>query len=165
MKWILSLYPAAWQKRYRRELALHLEEEELPVFRTSLDLIAGAIDAWRNPGEIPITAEAGGERNMITAARCGSLEISRDEGMKSAALMLGITFVLTAIGVFLDKTYGDHAMFDALIFSSFFIALSVSARLTYLKPYTARARNVITLLIVPAWYLFFLGVMLLQEII
>lgn len=102
---------------------------------------------------------------MIAAARCRSGDISKAEGMKSGALMLTITFVLTAIGVILDKTFGDHAMFDALIFSSFFIALSVSARQTYLKPYSATVRNVITLLVIPAWYLFFLGVMLLQEII
>jgi len=102
---------------------------------------------------------------MLTAARCGSVDISRAEATRSAGVMLGVTFLLAALGVVLDKTFGDHILFEALIYSAFFIALSVSARQTYLKPYSRTVRNVITFLIIPAWYLFFVGVLLLQKII
>lgn len=102
---------------------------------------------------------------MITAARCRPTEISKPEAFRGAALMLVVTLVLTAIGVTLDKVYGDHVMFEALIYSSFFIAFTVASRHTFLKPYSPAARNVITLLSIPAWYLFFLGTALLAEII
>jgi len=156
VKWLLFVYPPAWRRRYQREVARHLEVEP-PSFRTALDLVAGAVDAWLNPGWIPDVATPDEERDMIRAARCGSADISKPEALRSAAWMLVITFILTAIGVLLDKTYGDHVMSEALIYSSFFIGFTWSSRNTYLKPYSPRARNVILAVSTVGWYGFFLA--------
>ena len=48
MTWLIRLYPAAWRRRYGRELA-ELLASQPASFRTAVDLVAGAVDAWLNP--------------------------------------------------------------------------------------------------------------------
>jgi hypothetical protein len=45
--WLIRLYPA-WRRRYGRELA-ELLAAQPASFRTAVDLVAGAVDAWLNP--------------------------------------------------------------------------------------------------------------------
>jgi hypothetical protein len=156
MSWLLKLYPPAWQRRYRRELRAHLETEPAKL-RTAVDLIAGAIDAWRNPESIPTTA-AGQEARMITAARCTSADISTADAGRSAAQMIGVTLFLTVVATALDKTVGPHYTIDALLNSAFFIALTISSRSTYLKPYSWAAKSSMIALMCLGWYAFFLAV-------
>ena len=66
--------------------------------------------------------------------------------------MLGVTFALTTVGVVLDKTLGDHYAIEALIYSSFFIAFTVSSNKTFLKPYSRAARAVVIAASVAGWY-------------
>ncbi len=93
---------------------------------------------------------------MITASRCGSAAISTADAGRSAGWMIGTTLALTGIGIALDKTFGDHMMIEALLHSTFFIALTVSSRGTFLRPYSRTARNVIVTLGCLGWYAFFL---------
>lgn len=157
MRWLLKLYPPAWQRRYRREMEAHLEVEPAGI-RTALDLVAGAVDAWLNPEVIPAAAATEGEQIMITAARCESVAISRADAGRSAGWMIGTALVLTILGVTLDKTMGPHLAIDALLNSAFFIALTVSSRSTFLRPYSRTARNVLIGVGAVAWYAFFLAV-------
>src|SRR4026207_1381962 len=46
--WLIRLYPPAWRRRYGRELA-ELLAARPASFRTAVDLVAGAVDAWLNP--------------------------------------------------------------------------------------------------------------------
>jgi len=46
--WLIRLYPPAWRRRYGRELA-ELLAAQPASFRTAVDLVAGAVDAWLNP--------------------------------------------------------------------------------------------------------------------
>ena len=156
MKWLLALYPPMWRKRYRLEVEAHLEHEPRKL-RTALDLVAGAIDAWLNPKWIPQSSEQGGE-TMITASRCASADVSKADAAISAGWMIGLTLALTTLGVTLDKTIGPHVAIEALLHSSFFIALAVSSQHTFLKPYSRVARNVIIAAMTVGWYGFFLGV-------
>ena len=48
MTWLIRLYPPAWRRRYGRELA-ELLAAQPASFRTAVDLVAGAVDAWLNP--------------------------------------------------------------------------------------------------------------------
>ena len=48
MTWLIRLYPPAWRRRYGRELA-ELLAAQPRSFRTAVDLVAGAVDAWLNP--------------------------------------------------------------------------------------------------------------------
>jgi hypothetical protein len=162
MSRLLALYPPAWKRRYRLEMEAHLESEPASL-RTAVDLIAGAIDAWNHPDAIPATPDP--ETNMITASRCSTADISMNDAGRSAAWMIGVTLLLTMLGVALDKTIGPHATIDALLHSSFFIALTISSRSTYLKPYSWAARNTLIGLVCVAWYAFFLAVSLFGQAI
>ena len=94
---------------------------------------------------------------MVTASRCGPVEISRADAQRSATWMIGVTLALTVLAVALDKTVGEHIMIEALFTSSFFIALTLSSRKTFLRPYSRTARNVMMIVSVLAWYAFFLA--------
>lgn len=155
MRWTLWLYPASWRQRYGAELAEHLAGEPFRL-RTLADLLAGAADAWFNPRNVPRAPQTQGVPLMIKAARCASSEFSRGESLRSAGLMLGVTLVLTAISVALDKTLGDHFAIKALSYAAFFIALLVSSNGTYLRPYSSTARFTIITAGSISWYLFFL---------
>jgi hypothetical protein len=156
MKFLLNLYPAAWQKRYRAEMEAQFDID-LPVFRTSLDLLAGAVDAWLHPEWLPETQNIGATETMITASRCAPLEISRADALHSAAWMIGLSLLLTGVGVTLDKTLGENVMTNALLYSAFFIALTLSSSRTFLKPYSQSARRIMTIAASVGWYLFCLA--------
>ena len=164
MKWFLSLYPSAWQKRYRVEVEAMLRADRAK-FRTSLDLLAGAFDAWLNPRWTPQAEQTTEEEKMITASRCGSIDISKADAARSGAWMIGVTLVLTILGVALDKTVGPHVAIEALLLSAFFIALTISSRDTFLKPYSRIATNGMILLSCVGWYVFFLAVTAIGELI
>ena len=48
VNWILRLYPAAWRQRYQEEMQALLELHTITA-ATALDLLFGALDAWRDP--------------------------------------------------------------------------------------------------------------------
>jgi hypothetical protein len=160
MNWLLRLYPPAWQRRYRREVAEHLSAEPASL-RTAFDLLAGAVDAWTNPNTIPVANEDEGGTEMITASRCQSVDISTADAARSAGWMIGVTLVLTVLATSADKLYGPHIAIEALLYSAFFIALTISSRSTYLRPYSWAARNVIIGLICLGWYAFFFATIML----
>lgn len=155
MKWLLVLYPPAWRRRYRSEMEAHLEGEP-KTLRTAVDLVAGAIDAWLNPEMFSNGPEQGEEKDMYATIRGELCAPTRAEARRSTAWMLGTSLFLTTIAVVLDKTLGDHIMIDALLFSAFFIALTVSAERLYLRPYSRTARGVLIGLSAVGWYAFFL---------
>lgn len=70
--------------------------------------------------------------------------------------MIGVCLMLSLMGIALETIFGDHVAIHALLLSAFFIAFTIASRYTYLKPYSAAARNLITLIAIPGWYLFFL---------
>jgi len=161
MSWLLKLYPPAWQRRFRREVGAHLQAEPARL-RTAVDLIAGAIDAWRHPGTIP-TPTSDPETDMITASRCASADISTSDAGYSAAWMIGVTLLLTVFATTLNKTVGPHFTIDALLNSAFFIALTISSRSTYLKPYSWAAKNSMIALMCAGWYAFFVAVSIVSQ--
>lgn len=162
MSWLLNLYPPAWQRRFRDEVQAHLDEAGPMGIRTALDLIAGAIDAQLNQDWIP-NPTPGGEHDMITASRCRTADVSIADALRSAGWMIGVCLVLTVIATTLDKLLGDHILIEALLYSAFFIAFTVSSRNTYLRPYSRTARNVIIGVSTIGWYVFFLAVALIGE--
>lgn len=164
MKWLLSLYPTAWKRRYRGEVEAMLASEP-PRLRTALDLVAGAFDAWLNPEWTPETEQTTEETTMITASRCSSADISKADAARSGAWMIGLTLVLTVIATILDKTIGPHFAIEALLYSTFFIALTISSRNTFLKPYSRIATNGMVVLSCVGWYVFFLTVTALGNLI
>ena len=62
---VLRLYPTAWRDRYGEELEALLECHDV-TRRTLLDLLLGALDAWRNPAYRP-------ERRLTLTTRIETL--------------------------------------------------------------------------------------------
>jgi hypothetical protein len=58
--WLIRLYPPAWRRRYGRELA-ELLAAQPASFRTAVDLVAGAVDAWLNPQSSTAVTAANGK--------------------------------------------------------------------------------------------------------
>jgi hypothetical protein len=136
-----------------------------PSPRMALDLLAGAIDARLNPQWTPEGTATEEEEIMLAHARCSSTSISKAEAMRGAAWMLGTCFVLTALAIALDQTFGQHVAIDALLYSAFFIALTISSRHTYFRPYSKAAQTVMAVGGSVAWYAFFLGMTALATLI
>ncbi len=161
MKWLLRLYPPRWQHRFRDEVAAHLEEESSWSLRTAVDLIAGAVDAWRHPEWFPEASPSTslkGEIMKVAMPCCEPVHVSREEARQSSIEMIVISLLLVSTAVVLDKAFGDSIYAEALIYSSFFIALTISSRRTYFKGYSREARNLLTFLGAVVSYAFFLGV-------
>lgn len=163
--WVLNLYPPAWQRRFRPEMEQHLRESGARGWRTRLDLLAGAIDAWTNQDDIPAASAATSGGSIMEFIRCGAChgEISRTDSARSAAWMIGLSLAQVIPLVALDKIYGNNIFTQAGLYAAFFVALIVSSRGTYLKPYSPVARNLITGFGILLSYAFFLGVVLLGE--
>ena len=164
MSWLLRLYPTGWQRRYRSEMEAYLADEPRTL-RRDLDLIAGAVDAHLNPDVTPEPDMYNGDTKMSSFSHCSTSDISLTDGCKSAATILGVTFALTTLGVTLDKTLGDHVAIQALILSSWMIAMVVAAPFTYLKPYSKTAQYVMIGAAVPGFYIFFLVTLLIGSAI
>ena len=125
MKALLYLYPPAWQKRYRAEVARHLDESGERGPRTALDLLAGAVDAWLNTDAIPGPPT---EESQMNHGPTASNPIrTPGDGIRFAATMLTVTLVLVSLGVLLDKVVGQHVAFDALMHSAWLVAALVAA--------------------------------------
>lgn len=163
MKWILRLYPAEFQRRYRTEMEAQLSAD-LPRFRTALDLMAGAVDAWRNRDLVSQHLPTEGDYDMITASRTSEYYgITTADGRKFVILTIAYTLLFVAIGVLLDKTLGDNAIAGALMFSSWLFGAALASRNTFLKPYSVQARNVITSAALSTAFLVFLVVFILLQ--
>ncbi|NKB89293.1 MAG: hypothetical protein GKS06_13830 [Acidobacteria bacterium] len=168
MKWILGLYPPAWQRRYRQEVEAHLAHEPFRVAAMA-NLVAGAIDAWMCSDATPESTDEHGEETMIgtpVAKRFGALVFYEENAPRSVALMLGVSLLIAIIGTGLNWVVGDHFAFDALLLAGFFIALTISQG-PHLSPegYSRLARVGFVASVCLAWYGFFLGVFALGTII
>ncbi|WKD50533.1 hypothetical protein [Microbulbifer spongiae] len=159
MKCLLRLYPPAWQRRYGRELAEYLKAEPVSL-HTLWDLLTGALDAWLHPGSIPVARESleinKGEITMINHAKDNTIALTKADALRAAGLMIGITLVLTAVGVFLDKTFGSHPLINVLLHTSSIFALLVSGCYLLFKRHPLPVRPLAILGFVAIFYSLFL---------
>ena len=120
MRSLLRLYPRAWRARYGEELGDLLAGKRLTP-RLVLDLLAGALDARLNP-QLPTRAagtaagsSGGGTMVGGLSFRCASAgHMTRREALQSALLLVGLTFVLTLLHVWLKRVYGSTPWVEGL---------------------------------------------------
>ena len=98
--WLIRLYPPAWRRRYGRELAELLAAQPMS-FRTAVDLVAGAVDAWLNPqsSTAVTTTDAKGAGAMLPKMlqlRSGGYgpDVTVADSLKAAAVTIGGTLAL-----------------------------------------------------------------------
>ena len=153
---LLQLYPRACGGA-GDEMAFVVSSER-PTVRLAVDLIAGAIDARLNPQWTPASApgrdgasarqaneyKQGGMTMANFLGHCQPVGVTREDHIRSAAIMLGGTLALTLLYLALKWNFGKSPIVDALGFSLFPISLALSARYTYLKKYSRAAASVLT---------------------
>lgn len=148
MTWILKLYPPRWRRRYGEELRSLVGAQRFSIGNT-IDLIAGAIDAWIHPQMTAAVqpAAAEGEKTMLAKTmklRCAGYgpHVTKADAWKSAAVMLGVTAVLTIAWVWLRVRIDDDPYVDAFSLMPLFAGLLMSMRYTYLKGRSGAAQAI-----------------------
>ena len=149
MTWLLKLYPPRWRRRYGEELRSLIGAQPFSIGNT-IDLISGAIDAWIHPQMIAVVQPAPaakGEESMLGKTmkfRCAGYgpNITKADQWKSAAVMLGVTAVLTLVWVWLRVKTHDDPYVESFSIMPFFAGLLVSMRYTYLKARSAAAQAI-----------------------
>jgi len=134
-RWFLKLYPRDWRERYGDELCAMIGDGPLS-FRSSMDLIAGAIDA-----------RVMKERKMPPILRTACLTKndpqSIADGMRGAAMMIVSTVILSGIGIAAGKN-GFHETGDFFKGLSFPVSLAMMSHVMYLRKQSAAAKWIIT---------------------
>jgi hypothetical protein len=147
--WLIRLYPPAWRRRYGRELAALLAAQPAS-FRTAVDLVAGAVDAWLNPqsSTAAMAADAKGAGAMIPKMlklRCAGYgsEVARADNLKAAAVTIGGTLALVAALTGAIALYGSNPYFDSLLAMGWLVPFLVSQHYTTYKGRPARVQAVL----------------------
>ena len=149
MTWLIRLYPPAWRRRYGPELAALLAAQP-GSFRTAVDLVAGAVDAWLNPQSstaVP-TTDATGAGAMVPRMlqlRSGGYapDVTVADSLKAAAVTIGGTLALVAVLTGAIKLYGKNSYFESLLAMGWLVLFIVSQHYTYLKGHPARVQAVL----------------------
>lgn len=153
MTWLVRLYPPGWRRRYGLELE-ELLASEPASFRTTIDVVAGAADAWLNP-QSSTAATAGDSKGdamvpKMLKLRCAGYGANYTTGdaLKAAGVTLGGTLVLVLLFKALLARYGDNPYFESLMLVSWLLPFLYSQRYTDLKGRSGRVQAL--LLGVPA---------------
>ena len=149
MTWLIRLYPPAWRRRYGRELAELLAAQPMS-FRTAVDLLAGAVDAWLNPQSSTAitTTGANGARAMLpkmlqlSSGGYGP-EVTVADSLKAAAVTIVGTLALVAVLTGAIKLYGKNPYFESLLAMGWLLPFLFSQHYTYLKGRPARVQAVL----------------------
>lgn len=140
MTWLLKLYPPGWRRRYGDEFT-HLIAAQSFSLATTIDVLAGAIDAWIHPqmaAIAPRAPAAEGEEKMLARMmkfRCAGHgpNVTASDQWKSAIATVGGTVILTLAWMWLHLRIGDNPYSDSLSLLPFIAALLFGMRYTYLK--------------------------------
>ena len=148
MTWLIGLYPPAWRRRYGRELAELIAVQPMS-FRTAVDLVAGAVDAWLNPqSSTAVTTDAKGARAMLPKMlqlRSGGYgpDVTVADSLKAAAVTIGGTLALVGVLTGAIKLYGKNPFFESLLAMGWLVPFLFSQHYTYLKGHPARVQAVL----------------------
>ncbi len=149
MTWLIRLYPPAWRRRYGRELAERLATQPAS-FRTAIELVAGAVDAWLNPqsSTVAMTADPKGEgaliAKMLKLRDIGNgSTYTREEALKAAGVMIGGTLAPVLALTWAMSRYEKNDYLTALLTVSWILPLLFSQRYTDLKGHSGRVQAVL----------------------
>jgi hypothetical protein len=138
---LLKLYPPGWRRRYGSEFVELMRQQPFTI-ATTVDVIAGAIDAWVDPQMSAASHSAAGtgtgEKNMFAKLlrfQCAGHghDITREDRWKSTIVTVGGTLVGTVVWMAVHIKIGDNAYVDALSVWPFMAAMLLGLRYTELK--------------------------------
>ena len=81
---------------------------------------------------------------MTNVFRCNVAGVSKSEQWRSAAWMAGGSLVLTLMGILVQIQIGKNSFSEGMLYAAFPASLMLSSECTYLKPYSSRARIVMS---------------------
>jgi len=146
--WLIRLYPSAWRRRYGRELA-ELLATQPASFRTAIDLVAGAVDAWLNPqtSTAAMAADPKGEAmvaKMLKLRYTGNgSDYTRADALKAGGVTIGGTLALVLALTWAMARYGKNDYLVAFLAVSWIVPLLFSQRYTDLKGRSGRVQAVL----------------------
>jgi hypothetical protein len=147
--WLIRLYPPAWRRRYGRELA-ELLVAQPRSFRTAVDLVAGAVDAWLNPqsSTAVTTTETKGAGamlpKMLQLKSCGyGPDVTVADSLKAAAVTIVGTLALVGVLTGAIKLYGNNPYFESFLAMGWLVPFIFSQHFTYLKGRPAHVQAVL----------------------
>jgi hypothetical protein len=147
MTWLIRLYPPAWRRRYGRELAELLATQPVS-FRTAIDLIAGAVDAWLNPQSSTAGMAADSKGDAMVAKmlrlRCAGDDsgVTVKDALKSAAVTIGGSLALVAALKWAKTVYGDNPYLESLAVVLWIVPMLFGFSYTELKGRSGGVRAV-----------------------
>jgi hypothetical protein len=149
MTWLLKLYPPRWRRRYGKEFVALIASQRFS-FRTVLDIIGGAIDAWTQPqSHLAAGAVARSEGDTIMLAKqmrlrsagCGEKPTTADS-VKGAGVILGGSALSVLVATWMHRRSVDPIYTQTLMSSGWLIAFVVSMPYTTLKGWPARTQAI-----------------------
>lgn len=119
-------------------------------FRTAVDLVAGAVDAWLNPqsSTAVTTTDAKGARAMLPkmlqlrSSGYGP-DVTVADSLKAAAVTIVGTLALVGVLTGAIKLYGKNAYFESLLAMGWLVPFLFSQHYTHLKGRPARVQAVL----------------------
>ena len=158
-KWMIRLYPAAWQQRYGEEFALVLGEQRASPGMI-IDVLGGAVDAWlhpqtfrQEPHKEPERQDASkGEDTMTNAMmrRCvaGGPKLSSREQLVAGIWTAAGMLTLSAIYVVLRKFFHGTPAVEALGYVAMPGSYVLYLQMAYLRnrPFVTQALIVVGVL-------------------
>jgi len=134
-RWFLKLYPRDWRARYGDELLAVVGDGPLSL-RTSIDLIAGAIDAR-------VTEEKKMPSILKTACLTRNEPQTVADGVRGAGAMIGGTLIFLALGM-IAKRVGWFDAAETLKGMAFPVSLVFMSHVMYLRRQSRAAKWTIT---------------------
>jgi hypothetical protein len=110
--WLLKLYPASWRERYEEEVAQLIRDQGWTPGLV-VDLVTGAIDAWRHP-------------ELIAPIR--GTEICESRKQSTMIAKASVTLVLSALGLLF--LYASLVAAEALSTTALALSFSVDTGVT-----------------------------------
>jgi len=146
--WFIRLYPPAWRRRYGRELE-ELLATQPASFRTAIDLVAGAVDAWFNPQSSTAAMAAdpeGGEAMIPKMLRLrgfgyGATYTAAD-ALKAAALTIVGSLAVVLASTWAKTRYGENPYLESLALVLWIVPFLFGLSFTELKGHSCRVRAV-----------------------
>ena len=141
---LLRLFPRAWRERYGDEFLALVDDRSLGVTEI-VDVALGALDAHLTSTTRAAAMEAsGGSMSVVTKAcgRSAKVEIPRRTAMLSAALMIGMSILMSAAGT-LARRSGWPDAGEFLLSMAFPASLMISLPMLYLRNHSWRVQAVI----------------------
>jgi hypothetical protein len=131
MTFLVKLYPPRWRRRYGEEFRALAAAQPFSIGNT-IDVVAGAIDAWISPQFVE-GEETMSERTM--KFRCAGFgpEVTKVDQRKSVAMTLTVTLALTLVWMWLHVRTHGNAYVDAFSLMPMFVGWLSGMRYTTLR--------------------------------